>query len=359
MGSDVKQAGRFKQWVGGLAALALSANVAAQSADPHRWQLNMGKGVTASSQHAYDAHMFALWVCVAIGAIVFAAMLLSLSDLLRRVLPVSHGIALGIVLVVLSSGLGLLLWLFGSQVAREVATLVEALPPAYEQFQDWVEETTVGSLLAEQIDTLRNNVGRIATSAGAMAMTFSGGLMNLLLVLIGAIYIAAQPGMYRAGLLQLIPKPVRDVSADALDSSARALRLWLGGQLVAMAVVAVLTGIGLWLLGVPAAFALALIAFLLDFVPIIGPIAAAIPGILLGFTVSPQVGLATTALYIVIQQIESNLLQPLIQQRAPNLAVGFGLDTPYRLLLVEVRVEQVRAEVTHLLVVLPRRKDAD
>ena len=69
----------------------------------------------------------------------------------------------------------------------------------------------------------------------------------------------------------------------------------------------------------PAAFALALIAFLLDFVPIIGPIAAAIPGILLGFTVSPQVGLATTALYIVIQQIESNLLQPLIQQRAVEL----------------------------------------
>ena len=273
---------------------------------------------------ALVAALVLLWALLPVlmlvfGAIVFAAMLLSLSDLLRRVLPVSHGIALGIVLVVLSSGLGLLLWLFGSQVAREVATLVEALPPAYEQFQDWVEETTVGSLLAEQIDTLRNNVGRIATSAGAMAMTFSGGLMNLLLVLIGAIYIAAQPGMYRAGLLQLIPKPVRDVSADALDSSARALRLLLGGQLVAMAVVAVLTGIGLWLLGVPAAFALALIAFLLDFVPIIGPIAAAIPGILLGFTVSPQVGLATTALYIVIQQIESNLLQPLIQQRAVEL----------------------------------------
>ena len=50
---------------------------------------------------------------------------------------------------------------------------------------------------------------------------------------------------------------------------------------------------------------------------------------------------------------------PLIQQRAPNLTVGFGLDAPYRLLLVEVRVEQVWAEVAYLLVVLPRREDAD
>ena len=46
----------------------------AQSADPQRWQLNMGRGVTATSQNAYDAHMIALWVCVVIGVIVFGAM---------------------------------------------------------------------------------------------------------------------------------------------------------------------------------------------------------------------------------------------------------------------------------------------
>lgn len=253
------------------------------------------------------------------GAIVFAAMLLSLAHLLQRLVPVSDGIALAVVLVLLSTSLGLMLWLFGSQVSSELATLVETLPPAYEQFNDWVEDTTIGRLLAEQTGILRNNVGRIATSAGAIAMTLSGGVMNLLLVFIGAIYIAAQPGLYRAGMLQLVPRSVRTVFADALDASARALRLWLGGQLIAMAAVAVLTGLGLWLLGVPAAFALALIAFLFDFVPIIGPIAAAIPGILLGFTVSPRIGVATAVLYLVIQQLESNLLQPLIQQRAVEL----------------------------------------
>ena len=59
-----------------LATLALLAPLAAmaQSADPKRWQLNMGKGVTASSQNAYDAHMMALWICVLIGVIVFGAM---------------------------------------------------------------------------------------------------------------------------------------------------------------------------------------------------------------------------------------------------------------------------------------------
>ena len=73
-GSNVKQVARIKQWGVGLAIWALSACVSAQSADPQRWQLNMGRGVTPTSQNAYDAHMFVLWVCVVIGVLVFGAM---------------------------------------------------------------------------------------------------------------------------------------------------------------------------------------------------------------------------------------------------------------------------------------------
>ncbi|MDR6990995.1 AI-2E family transporter [Luteimonas sp. 3794] len=253
------------------------------------------------------------------GAIVVAALFLSLSHLLQRFTPLGDGAALAVVLVVLSSGFGLLLWLFGAQVSGELSALTEALPGAYAQFEQWLDGTSLGGLVSEQLDTLRDSMGRIASSAGAIAITVSGGLVDLFLVLIGAIYIAAQPQMYRNGLLLLVPGSVRKTAGEAMEASGRALRMWLGGQLVAMLLVGLLTGLGLWLLGVPAAFALALIAFLLDFVPIVGPIVAAIPGILLGFTVSPQIGLATAAMYLVIQQIEGNLLQPLIQQRAVEL----------------------------------------
>ncbi|RYZ70765.1 MAG: cytochrome c oxidase subunit II, partial [Lysobacteraceae bacterium] len=69
--------GFFKQvtrYLGAACALLAPAMAWAQSADPKPWQLNMGKGVTSSSQHAYDAHMVALWVCVVIGVLVFGAM---------------------------------------------------------------------------------------------------------------------------------------------------------------------------------------------------------------------------------------------------------------------------------------------
>ena len=75
------KAGRFKQWLMGIAALALPMLAYAQSVatdvepdEPVRWQLNMTPGITQTSQMAYDAHMFALWVCVVIGVLVFGAM---------------------------------------------------------------------------------------------------------------------------------------------------------------------------------------------------------------------------------------------------------------------------------------------
>ncbi len=66
--------GWWKRWVAAGALMAAPLLAWAQSADPHRWQLNMGRGVTATSQNAYDAHMVVLWVCVIIGLLVFGAM---------------------------------------------------------------------------------------------------------------------------------------------------------------------------------------------------------------------------------------------------------------------------------------------
>jgi len=70
------KAGRIQQWAMGMAAMTLPLLASAQaSADaPHRWQLNMRQGVTIHSRNAYDAHMLALWICVAIGLLVFGAM---------------------------------------------------------------------------------------------------------------------------------------------------------------------------------------------------------------------------------------------------------------------------------------------
>jgi predicted PurR-regulated permease PerM len=91
--------------------------------------------------------------------------------------------------------------------------------------------------------------------------------------------------------------------------TATVLRAWLRGQFVAMLAVGLITWLGFLLLDV--ALGLAFLAFLLEFIPVLGPIAAAVPAILVGLSVSPMLGLWVMLLYIAIQQVESDLLLPL------------------------------------------------
>jgi predicted PurR-regulated permease PerM len=115
--------------------------------------------------------------------------------------------------------------------------------------------------------------------------------------------------------------------------SERALRLWLKGQAIAMVVVGLMTGIGLWLLGMPSAFVLGLLAGLLEFIPFAGPIISAIPAILLALVVGPEMALWVGLLYLFVQQFEGNVLSPMIQQYAVDLPgvvllfslIGFGI----------------------------------
>jgi len=92
-----------------------------------------------------------------------------------------------------------------------------------------------------------------------------------------------------------------------------------------MLTVGLITWLGLLLLGVPLALGLAFLAFLLEFIPVLGPIAAAVPAILVGLSVSPMLGLWVTLLYIGIQQVESYLLLPLVQRWALHFPPALSL----------------------------------
>jgi predicted PurR-regulated permease PerM len=129
------------------------------------------------------------------------------------------------------------------------------------------------------------------------------------------------------------------------------LRWWLVGRIAGMIVVGFLTWIGLLLLGVPLSFTLATLAAILDFVPNIGPIIAAVPAVLVGLTESPMTGLYVALLYFAIQTLEGTLMTPLIEQRTVSLApvlllsaqlimgvlfgvLGLLLATPFLVVLV-------------------------
>jgi predicted PurR-regulated permease PerM len=195
------------------------------------------------------------------GAILIAVLLRALADPIARRTPLSDTWALipatlGILVVV-----GLAVWLLGAEVRAQVAELIERLPDAWRSFEERLGATELGERLVSRAQDAAPGAGSVVSGLAGVVTSFVGGLADFLLIVFGGLYLAAQPGLYRGGILLLFPAGAsRERIAGTLDASGEALRLWLLGQLVSMSFLFVLTGLGLWAIGVPAALALALLA---------------------------------------------------------------------------------------------------
>lgn len=150
-------------------------------------------------------------------------------------------------------------------------------------------------------------------------------LTSFVLLIFLAIYIGAEPEVYRGWLLAAVPAASRAQVRLVMGEMATVLRKWLVTQLIAMVVIGVMSMIALLLLGVKAAFALGFIAGLLEFIPTVGPILSAVPAILMGFVDSPEKALAVGIVYWGIQFIENNLLIPYLMRGEMDLPPAITL----------------------------------
>jgi predicted PurR-regulated permease PerM len=250
------------------------------------------------------------------GAVVIATLFQSLAKQFQR-LRLPHGIALLLAVLTVLTVIGTAAALFGAQLMSQAEQIREALPRAWSALQ----ERLAGFGLEGQLEqmTKGGQGSGLAANAGQFVMSLGGGVADALLIAVGGIFLAASPRFYRTGALKLIPFSRRALIGEALEDSGKALRLWLKAQLLTMAGVGLATGIGLWLVGMESALAFGLLAALLEFIPFIGPILAAIPAVLIAAAIDPQLALWVLLVYVVVQQIEGNALQPLLQQWAVDL----------------------------------------
>jgi predicted PurR-regulated permease PerM len=188
-------------------------------------------------------------------------------------------------------------------------------------------EPSLGQGFAEQI----GGVGRHLFGFFSSTLAVLGGLILILFV---AVFVAIDASTYHAGLMHLFPHRIRRRAGEVLSATATMLRRWLFTQSIAMLAVGVLTAVVLLLLDVKAALALGIIAGILEFVPIAGPILAAIPGIAMGFLDGPEKAVYVTLAYIGIQQVEANLITPLLMKRGLEIPPVLTITTQGVLSLV-------------------------
>ena len=253
------------------------------------------------------------------AALVLAAILDAMTGFICRIPGMRRGAALTVAVFAMLAVIIGAFTLFGTQIVGEFDTIRESIPPAIDQVQALLERAGLGETARGLIEQGQGDVSNLLSQAGGYAMTAGSGLANIVLLFVGAIFIASDPAVYRRGLILLMPHRAEGPLGEALDDAARGLRGWMMGQAVSSVVVGIFTWAGLSLLGVPAAGGLGIIAGLLDVIPMIGPIISGVPAVLLAFTVSPMTALWTTLLFLVIQQLQGNLLQPMIQKQAVDV----------------------------------------
>lgn len=197
--------------------------------------------------------------------------------------------------------------------------------------------------------SIREKIESMMSGASSFLFRFVSSTIavaaGMLLIIFLSIYIAADPELYRRGLLHLVPQRSRKRAGEVLAAIAKVLRKWLVTQLIAMAVIGGVTTVGLLVLKVKAAFALGFIAGLFEFIPTVGPILSAIPAVAMGFLDSPQKAAIVALLYVGIQFLENHILIPLLMKD--------GMDLPPAITIIAQALMAMVFGFIGLLVAVP------
>ncbi len=263
-----------------------------------------------------------LWLTAAVLPLIFAAILLAVllsafADLIARYTPVSQKWSLMTATILVALLLAGFFILFGSQISGQVTQLINMLPEAIDAVGERFGVASATQQIEEAIAG-RSNLSTLSQAAG-FGYNIIGALANLALVIVAAIYLAADPKLYRRGTVKLLPPSQHERIFDAMDLAGNALRLWFAGQLITMAIVGVVSGLAYWWIGLPSPVALGLIAGVTNFVPFLGPILGAIPAVIFALVMNLETVLWTLGAVLVIQQLEGNVITPYIQRRAVSL----------------------------------------
>jgi predicted PurR-regulated permease PerM len=245
------------------------------------------------------------------GAVILAMVLRLVAQPLMRWVALPEWFALivsGLLILGVIVGTG---YLFGSHISGEFQDVMNRTSAASAAIEKRMRGTALGSYLLAHLTSGNFSLAEVLPGVLKVSTTL---LESIIIMLISGVYLAAQPRLYRRGLIWLFPPSKHARAAEIFDGIAEALRLWLLGQIVEMFLIGALTTFAVWLIGVPSPLALGLIAGIGEFIPYLGPILAAIPAVLVAITKSPETALWTLLAYLVIHQIEGEIVAPLIQR---------------------------------------------
>jgi len=287
---------------------------------------------------AFVISVYILWQIRQVVLLVFAAVVLAtgLNRVVRRLQQsrIKRGIAIGITVVVLLTLIIGFFVVIVPRIVEQLQQLVNVLPQVsvrLRTWSDWLQAVIPGSML-EQFRGLENLpqqlqawLARLLGNFFVLLNNSLAALLSLLLFLVLTIMLLANPLQYRRVFVLAFPAFYRRRADEILSECENSLVGWIRGTLLAMVVIALVSFIGLSILGVPLPFVNAVLAGLLEFIPNVGPVLSVVPPMLLALLDTPWKAGAVLLLYIAIQQFESLVLVPLIMKQEVDLMPVFTI----------------------------------
>lgn len=226
-------------------------------------------------------------------------------------------------------------------ISLEVGELTEDLPRLIARVTATLEtirgETGTFDIIGELqglLDALSQFLQDSAQSAFGFVVSIFGGIVSFFGVVVISFYLSVMKKGIDNFLQSVVPAKYESYVLDLWHRSEKKLGQWVQAQLLLSLIVGLFTFVGLSILGIKFALLLAVIAMILELVPTVGPVLAAIPAVAFGLFQSTETGLWVLGLYIVIQQLENHVLTPLIMKKTLginpvvviiSLLVGFNL----------------------------------
>lgn len=262
-------------------------------------------------------------LAAAVQAVLLVYLAIVLASALRglaRLLPGPATASRAFVVLALAGLTAGTLWWMGARVADQAEQFVADAPQWWAGFQNSLGRTGWGRLLLEDARSAVPSGGWLRT-VGPTVFSVADGAVVLVL----ALFLTFEPATYSAGLLRLAPPGRRPRAREVLTRLDRTLGRWTLGRLGMMALTGVLTGFGLWAIGMPFFLVLGLLMGILSFIPNLGPALAALPAGLLALQFGPAMLGKVALVYLVTQLLDGFVLTPWVNRRTVLVPPALGL----------------------------------
>lgn len=213
-------------------------------------------------------------------------------------------------------------------VTSEINQLIKDLPNFITRVSSSLEraqESSSGryldlfSEIQNLLDSFASYLQASSQSAFSLVISIFGGLFSFLAIIVLSFYLAVTRRGIESFIRSIIPREYETRFLNVWQRSEKKVGRWLQGQLLLALIVGLAVYITLSLMGVKFALLLGILAMILELIPTVGPVLAAVPAVILAFTQSPGLALWVVLAYLIIQQLENHILVPLVLGRTVGL----------------------------------------